>query len=304
MKRENILLVVAFVAMIIGSIIMITIQTALPTSDVDKMFGQKVEIVNEKPVIDASILSQAEVMDMFGNKLADIYVARTNNSYFYLELYVAIDANGNVYAIDKKVETYDSTSASYFPLVRNYLLQNYNGLFFENVQFIDGAAGGTTIEVSRSSIKNVVKHVITFHQGEPVEYIKDLFGGDYGLISETTLSGIKVSTVTFGGSIYKVYEHKLTGTYFDRSATHEESVTVFLALDENNVIRFASLPDELYKHTHGRFITASKAFLSSFVDKNILTDELPESTTGPTDNSNGTQYLIREIVDAIKGVIS
>lgn len=301
MKRENILLVLAFTLMLVVSIALMGIQSTLPTSEVDKMFGQKVSIVNEKPVIDANIMSQADVLDLFGNKIADIYVTRTNNSYFYLELYVAIDANGKVYAIDKKVETYDSTSASYFPLVREYLLKNYGGLYFENVQFVDGAAGASTIEVSRSAIKNIISHVITFHIGEPVDYIKDMFGGDYLVQSTETISGIKVTTVLFGGETYKVYEHTKEGSYFDRQTTHMATVTVVIALDDAKVIRYGILPDELYNHTHGRFITASKEFLTTFIGLNINAS-LPESTTGPTENSKGTQYLIRQIIDEIKEV--
>src|SRR5690606_28942143 len=106
MKRENILLVLAFTLILVVSIAFLGIQLILPTSEVVDIIGQKVTIDNEKPVIDANIMSQADVLDLFGNKIADIYVTRTNNSYFYLELYVAIDANGKVYAIDKKVETY------------------------------------------------------------------------------------------------------------------------------------------------------------------------------------------------------
>src|SRR5690554_6346868 len=174
MKKENLVLVLMFGLMLMISIIALGFDYLFPTSTVDKMFGKNVQVVHTKPVIDAEyneIFEKAEVTTLSGKKIADLYTVRVDHTYFYLELYVGIDLEGNVYARDKFVDTKDDTSASYFPLVRAYLLKNYNGLYYENVQFVDGAAGATTITVSRSIIKNAISKVIVYHVGEVEDYI-------------------------------------------------------------------------------------------------------------------------------------
>ncbi len=305
MKKENLILVLCFVLMLFASIVLSAVQTVFPTSKVDKMFNQKVNVTNEKPVIDAdytNILTSSEVFDLFGNKLADLYLIRTNNTYFYMELYVAIDDDGKVYAMDKKVEAYDDTSESYFPLVRNYILQNYNGIFYENVQFIDGAAGATTIEVSRSIIKNAVSQVIIYHIGEPVDYIGQLFEGEaYLVLSRVTTNSIVITEVTVGASNYTVYQHRGAGTYFDRTTTHTGSITVLIAVDSNGIITHGALPVDLYEHTGGRFYNETLAFLKNMIG-NQITDVVPDALTGPTERSDGSQVLVNTLLKDIQEV--
>lgn len=304
MKKENLILVLFFGLMVLISILLSGILEYFPTSPVDKMFGQSVVVVDEMPVVDAeysSILSKATVNDMFGKKIADLYVVRTDNSYFYMELYVGIDLDGKVYARDKVVTTKDETSASYFPLVRAYLLKNYSGLYYENIQYIDGAAGATTITVSRSTIKTVVEQTVIYHVGEPVDYINLLFDNDYTLVSSNTESDILISNVTVEGQAYTVYQATGTGTYYDRQATNTGEITVLIAVNNAGVITHVSLPSDLYRHSGGNFYNASKAFLEGIINTNIL-DTMPDSTTGPTVNSNGSQYLINQLLVDIQGV--
>lgn len=308
MKKENLVLVLCFVMMFVFGIIMVSVQTVLPSSAVDKMFNQKVNIINEKTVIDSdyvNIRSKAEVMTLGNEKLADLYTVTVNHStYFDLELYVAIDANGKVYAIDKKVETHDSTSASYFKLVRDYLLQNYNGLYYENVQFIDGAAGATTIGVSRSMIKNAVSQTIIYHNGEPIDYLEVLFKSDaYTLTSTSEVNGITVMNVSLAGVNYQVYQVKGTGDYYDHSSVHEADITIFVALDDNKDIKFVSIPEDLYGHTGGSFYERTKTYLDSYVGLNIQ-DGLIDYTAGPTDESFGSQHLVGRLLTQIKGVVA
>ncbi|WP_162164072.1 hypothetical protein [Acholeplasma hippikon] len=308
MKKENLILVLCFVMMFVLGIVVVSIQTVLPSTPVDKMFNQKVNIVNEKTVVDSdyvNIRSHADVMSLSNEKLADLYVVTANHpTYFDLELYVAIDANGKVYAIDKKVETHDSTSASYFKLVRNYLLQNYNGLYYENVQYIDGAAGATTIGVSRSTIKAAVSQTIIYHNGEPIDHLELLFGTDaYTLTNTSTVNKITIMDVTVGGVQYKVYQHTGEGDYYDHSATHVAPITIFVALDASNDIKFVSLPEDLYGHTGGSYYTRSVNYFNSYVSTNI-NDELVDYTAGPTDESMGSQYLITKLLNEIKEVVS
>lgn len=304
MKKENLVLVLMFGLMLLISITALSFDYLFPTSTVDKMFGQNVNVVNERPVVDADfneIFAQAEVTTLDGRKIADLYTVRVDHVYFYLELYVAIDLDGKVYARDKFVNPKDSTSESYFPLVREYLLRNYNGLYYENVQFIDGAAGATTIIVSRSIIKNAVNRVVLFHVGEPEEHIADLFGGAYTLNSQSVSNDIEIYNVTVGSTNYTVYKAEGSGTYYDFSSTSEGSITIFIAVNSSGEITHVLMPETLYEHSGGSFYTATRNFLNGVVGLNI-NDSMPDSTTGPTANSNGSEYLVNQLLQNIQGV--
>lgn len=306
MKKENLILVISFVLMFVLSIILVSVIRVFPTSKVDEMFGQKVQIVNEKTVLDSdyvNIRTHAEVMSLNNEKLADIYTVTVNHAtYFDMELYVAIDAKGEVYAIDKSVTTNDSTSASYFKDVRSYLLKNYNGIYYENVQFVDGAAGATTIGVSRSMIKNAVSQTVIYHNGEPVDHIALLLGNtDYTLVSQSTVSDVLISEVTLNGTSLKVYQRKMTGTYYDSSATNEGDITVLIALNQDKTIVNVLLPEDFYGHTGGGFYNDSKAYLEGYLNLSINTETL-DFTSGPTGNSEGSQYLISQIIESIQEV--
>lgn len=303
MKKENLILTVAFVIMLVVGIVVVTLQNFVPLTAIDKMFNQKVVIANEQAVIDpeySQIFEKAEVKNLNGEKLANLYIARVDNTYFYLELYVAIDAKGKVYAIDKEIIPKDETSKSYLPLVREYLLKNYNGLYYPNVQYIDGAAGATTIQVSRSAIKNVVEQIIVYHNGKPIDYIEQLFGAKYTLNASNTVSGIEVSDVTVNGQNYKVYRHKLNGSYNDGFQDHEGSITILVAIDTNGVIQYVSMPKDLYGHTQGNFYQISNSYVELLKGVNV-NDELPDLVAGTTD-SQYSRTLISNIVEDIMEV--
>ncbi|WP_025725047.1 hypothetical protein [Acholeplasma granularum] len=304
MKKENLVLVLMFGLMLLISVVGIGFKFVFPTSPVDKMFNQSVNVINETPVVDADyneIISKGEVTSLSGEKLADIYTVRVDHTYFYLELYVAIDEDNKIYARDKHVKTKDDTSSSYFPLVREYLLKNYNGIYYENVQFVDGAAGATTIVVSRSTIKNIISKVAVYHVGEPVDYIQNLFGKKYTLNSQTTVNDVIKYDVTVDSVNYNVYEAKKSGTYYDYQKTNNGEITVFIALNQAGEITHVLLPESLYGHSGGNFYNETKAYLENLVG-NPLINELPDSQTGPTENSSGSQEVVRQILLDIKEV--
>ncbi|SRR5690554_5498818 len=304
MKKENLVLVLMFGLMLLLSVIALSFDYLFPTSTVDKMFGQNVNVVNERPVIDPEfnqIFAQAEVTTLDGTKIADLYTVRVDHTYFYLELYVGIDLDGNVYARDKFVNPKDDTSSSYFPLVRAYLLKNYNGLYYENVQFIDGAAGATTIIVSRSIIKSAVSQAVVFHVGVAEDYIETLFDSNYELNDETENDNVIAYDVTVGGVDYTVYKATGNGTYYDFTSTSEGEITIYIAVDSGGEITHTLIPESVYQHSGGNFYTATSNFLSGVIGLNI-NDPMPDSTTGPTANSDGSQYLVNRLLQDIQGV--
>lgn len=305
MKKENLILTLMFGLMLAISAILLAMSYVFPTSAVDKMFGQSVHVVNVQQVIDPEyieIFEKGEVETLAGKKIADIYTARVDHTYFYLELYIAIDADGKVYVRDKFVNPKDDTSASYFGLVREYLLKNYEGIYYENVQFVDGAAGATTIVVSRSIIKNLVSKVVVYHVGKPVDYIEALFGSDYVLNSESTSGIVTTYNVSVEGSDYKVYKAEDSGTYFDFQNTNEGSITIYIAVDNTGEITHVLMPEALYGHSGGNFYSNTNNFLNGALGMN-LNDPMPDATTGPTDNSDGSEFLVNKLLQAIQGVV-
>lgn len=304
MKKENLVLVLMFGLMLVISVTALAFEFIFPTSPVDKMFGQSVNVVNTRAVVDSEyneIFEQAEVHTLSGQKIADLYTVRVDHTYFYLELYVGIDADGNVYARDKFVNPKDDTSASYFSLVREYLLKNYNGLYYENVQFVDGAAGGTTIVVSRSIIKAAISKVIVFHVGEAEDYIETLMNGSYELNDESVTDHITTYQITMDGIPYTVYMATDSGTYYDFTSVSEGNITILIAVDQDGVITHTYIPESLYEHSGGNFYTATAEFLTGTIGLNIL-DDMPDSQTGPTSNSDGSQQLVNRLLKDIQEV--
>lgn len=299
MKKENLILIFFFVVMSVAFLAVLGIQQFIPQTKVDHMFGQKTQVVNELAIVDSnysSIVNVSEVLNLNGDKLADLYLVRMDTSYFYMELYVAITPEGEVYAIDKVAQTKDETSTSYLPQVRSYLLKYYSGVERDDVKNIDGAAGATTIQVSRSQIKSAIMQVLIFHGGDPIDYIEELFNGEYTL-NQTTEGAVTIYDVTFGGNDYLVYKTKGSGTFASGDNVNTGEITILVAIDENGIVTHVSMPDDLYGHTKGSYYTATLAFLNQMINQDI-TNAIPDSTTGPTSelNTDGSQYLVHNLL--------
>jgi hypothetical protein len=306
MKKENLILMFFFVVMSIVFLAVLGIQQLIPQTKVDHMFGQKTNIVNTEAVVDGNyknIVSVSDVVDLAGNKLADIYKVRMVTGYFYMELYVAITEDGLVYAIDDVLEPADPTSESYLPLVRAYLTKYYNGVHRSKVQSIDGAAGATTIQVSRSQIKTSVIQVLNYHGGDAIDYIGDLLGTSYTLGDTTNHSENLIEyDVTAGGNHYRVFKNTGSGT-FSAGTVNTGSITVYIAVDDNNIVKFVALPTDLYGHTSGSFYNNTLSYLEKVLDEDI-TGAIPDSYSQPTANANGSQYLVYQLLTQIKEVVA
>ncbi len=307
MKRENMILTFFFIVMSVGFLAVLGIQQFIPQTKVDHMFGQKTQVVKEQAIVNSSysnIVSVSEVLTLGGEKLADLYLVRMDTAYFYMEIYVAVTEDGEVYAIDKVAETKDETSASYLPLVRNYLLKYYNGVDRDDVQNIDGAAGATTIQVSRSQIKTAILQVLIYHGGTVIDYIEELFNGDYEL-NQTTQGNVTIYDVTFEGNDYLVYKTKGSGTFAAGDTVNTGEITILVAVNQSGIVTHVSMPDDLYGHTKGGFYTATYAYLSEMLNQSI-TIEIPDSHTGPTGvvGTDGSQYLVHNLLIAIQEVRS
>lgn len=307
MKKENLILTSMVILMTVVAVILLVIQNQVPTSKLDKLFGEKVTLKDETPIIDveySGLVSKAQVYNRKNNKIADVYIIRTDHNYFYLELYVAIDLDGKVYVAEKEIVTKDDTSESYYPEVRDYILKNYSGLYYENVQFIDGAAGATTIQVSRSYIKTAVTQVINYHQGEiPDNFAVLLNTKEYEINDDSKLGNVKVYDVTALGNNFTIYEHVKKGTYYDGFKVHEGNIVILLLVDDSGVIKNVLLPEDLYEQTGGNFYNSARAHAELLIDQNI-NDPIVDMDASATDNSIGSKVLINQIITEIKEALS
>lgn len=302
-KKENLILTLMFTVMLIISAVLISVQDAyVASTPIDKMFNQKtrIEVDTNADINDSAIITaQHIVYSLNGQELATLYTANANNVYADMELYVAIDETGNVYAIDKTATAKDDTSESYLPLVREYLLSNYNGLWYRNIQYIDGAAGGTTIEVSRGLIKQTVQYVINHHTGDDIDYIEGLIGSaDYTRVNETTTNGVLISEITFSGETYHVYMHTLEGEYVVAGPQTGE-ITVLVAVDDSGIVTHVDMPQNLYGHSLGSFYETALSYLQNIIGESLNNLTIPDAGSGVTGSSSLIASILEDIKEAL-----
>ncbi len=289
MKRENIVLAICFgIMVLISTLLLVFQQTLIPTTKVDKLFNQKVQLSEEEYIKSGNIIYKQEVKNIYGKSISTLYMTSTKNSFGTIELFIGIDHENRVRVIDKKI---DQTS-SYVKQVRNYILQNYQNIYFENIQFIDGAAGGTTINVSRKTIKDTVIEVVNYHLDLNVEekdYIYELLNETYTTVSSKEENNVFITQVEVKDQVLTVYKTKDQGVYFGQQ---EGSVTLLIAVDNQNKITHVSLPQDLYEHTPS-FAQYAIDYVNGLIGK-LITEELP-SGSGATNSITLIKTMIEKI---------
>lgn len=273
MKKENLMLTICFGIMLVISFGLLLIHQAfVPNSQVDKLFNQKVVLSEEEYIIKGNIISKQEVKSVFGKKLGTLYTTSTKNSFGSIELLINIDENNRVKVLDQKIDQ----TKSFIKQIRTYILQNYQDIYYENIQFIDGAAGATTIGVSRKTIKETVEEVVNHHLGietEPTDYIYQLLNETYTTISSREEDNIFITKVESSKGIHTVYKITDKGLYF---GSQEGNATLLVAVNEENLITHTLLPMELYEHTES-FATHVTDYLYELLDTPITNPLLPGS---------------------------
>lgn len=271
-KRENLLLFIGFISMLVLSVIGLAIyQNFIPTNNLDKLFGTKVKLQNTELINDdnaKNIISKSNAVSTGGKNLAVVYEVRVFTTDFgdpqnpYIDLYIGIDENDKVYVTDKFI----NQTKSFIPLVKDYILRNYAGLYYENVQYVDGAAGGTTIYDSRGSIKGVVLQVIDYHYGaDPLA----VFKLEAEPNSEVTIDkGIKY-TVNYQDEILVIYKVSKYGDFSNGQEIINDSITIWVAVDEAGIVKYVGMPIDDYGHSPGGFYNNVLAALEILVANNV-----------------------------------
>lgn len=307
MKRENIFLLIGALIMISLATLLILLQTAFVVSTpLEKLFNQKITLSTAERPSDRpnTILSRQKVFDKNGEEIAVLYVAGESNPFGIIELYVAI-IDDKVYVIDKIL---DQTEQLDF--TRQYLLDNYQGLTYLNVEYVDGAAGATTVSYSRNTIKSIVQSVADYHFGpknppiepETPDYISEILELDAdNYTKETTGTTIIKHEILINSSNEKriIYEYKKSVSYNAGTQTSGD-ITLFILLDETGTVENVLLPEALYNHSingSGYGYAVSKAYLEVLIGKQI-TESLTIPAGASTGNTvSGIKIMIDEIVE-------
>ncbi|CCV64951.1 conserved hypothetical protein [Alteracholeplasma palmae J233] len=291
MKKENIKLCIGFGLMALISVLLVVIyQNFMPTTKVDKLFSQKVVLSEKEYLKEGNLIYKQNVESKFGKKLGTLYFTETKNGFGSIELFVAFDTNDKVLVSDNKIEQ----TQSYIKQVREYILKNYQGIYYENVEYVDGAAGATTIGVSRNTVKQTVQEVINYHYGLNKNYIEELLGETYEVVGEISKDkNVVITKVKTGNTEYTVYQYTANGLALNSN----EDITLLIALDGDKIIKKALLPSDLYKHSGGNWKEHSDKYVSGLIGKSIDL-ELPE----PSGATNSTT-LIKTMIEVIQGVV-
>lgn len=305
-KRENLFLFVGFITMIALSVIGLAIyQNFIPTTNIDKLFGTKVKLTNTEVVNDTNakdILSKSNAVSSSGKTIAVVYEVRIFTTDFgdpespYIDLYIGIDQNDKVYVTDKFI----NQTESFIPLVKDYILRNYAGLYYQNVQYVDGAAGGTTIYDSRGSIKGAVLQVIDFHYGaDPLT----VFKLEAEPNSEASLDqGIKY-TVNYQDENLTIYKVSKNGDYNNGSEILNGSITIWVAIDQTGVIKYVGMPIDDYGHSKGGFYNSVLSSLEILVANNVditsqaFIDHVNTTAAGVTYSSTVVNDLLKAVAE-------
>lgn len=304
MKKENLFLIIGFLVMAIASILLLVIyQNFVPTTNLDKMFSTKVVLKNKTLVNDDNsgiIQSRSKAYTKTGNFIADLYEVRVFTTDFgdptlpHLDLYIGIDNDEKIYVSDMTI----NQTTDFIPLIKDYIRSNYDGLYYENVQFIDGAAGATTIYDSRGAIKSAVTTVIEYHFGEEPLAV---FYQSYDVSLEVDIEGGYKYPLNYKDQDLTIYKVTKEGTYQKPGVLETGTIEVFLAIDSEGLIKYVGLPTSSYNHSHGGFYNSINTDLSILVENsvNITSTQFNEFINATSIGVTSSRNLVNSILQII-----
>jgi len=230
--------------------------------------------------------------------LGYLYEANIVNSFGNMKVRISVDVKD----IIQTAEFIEMNQTMYQTQTQN-MLQTYplNKL---NADIFDGAAGATSI--SKNDLAHLMSMVGLHHDStdkfEVVLPYSEFYGEDYVIsstenISEAGASMIK-EVIEGQGVVYTVTK---SGIY-QTDSIEEKSITLVIALDNDNKIIGILLPVELYNHTKGNFMASALVFAESFVGINLA--DITDGNTGASGDgsAHNSRNLIEDIVFVVQGV--
>lgn len=230
--------------------------------------------------------------------LGYLYEANITNDFGNMKVRLSVDVKDVI----QTIEFLELNQTMYLPqttkMLETYVLSKLSADIF------DGAAGATSI--SKNDLSHLMSMVGLHHDSTDKFEIqapyKDFYGDDYVISNTEELSNsgatIKVETIEGLGVVYTITK---SGIY-QTDSTQEKSITLVLALNNDNKIIGVLLPAELYNHTKGGFMTSAMEFAQSFKDTSIL--DVTDGNAGATGDvvAHNSRTLIEDMVLIVQGV--
>lgn len=254
--------------------------------------GNKLEVIEGVEILRSVRVYKNE------DPLGYLYEANITNDFGNMKVRLSVDVKDVIQTID----FLELNQTMYLPqttkMLETYVLSKLSTDIF------DGAAGATSI--SKNDLSHLMSMVGSHHDKTDKFEIqapyKEFYGDDYVISNTEELSNsgatIKVETIEGLGVVYTITK---SGIY-QTDSTQEKSITLVLALNNDNKIIGVLLPAELYNHTKGGFMTSAMEFAQSFKDTSIL--DVTDGNAGPT--GDGVAYnsrtLIEDMVLIVQGV--
>jgi hypothetical protein len=317
MKKENLLLLINTVFMLmIGLLAVLIVNRLVPNDPQDFLFNQVVELENKViiepiPVTNSySIVNTSEnAVNRSGDKIATVYNIKIKNGYTYsddyqngfIELLVAIDESDKVYV---EIVTLNQSNWTVNG-IQNYIYTYYQGIDYrtiENIQDYDAAAitAGATATDSTGAIRDLIQRAIDIHYGLVVEEpFIGWYGEGYTLTNDPAFTPstyvLSKQIVTNASDVVLGYVYKLTnrGEYYDGEVG---SVSMYLGFDTLDEVVGVLLPQDEYQHSLGARYTNTVTYVNLLVGLSV--DEF-ETVIGANGDITAGASNTRNIVDTM-----
>lgn len=328
MKRQNLFLLINLgIMLVIGLAYIIVNQSVVLHDDEDKLFGQKVDLINGQQLVEIPELSESSrnihiidykwtAVDKNEDVVGTVYhvvikndfpLAGTNLDYGVMEFLVGIDTYNEVFV--QYIRIYQSSWAVVG--IQKYIQDNYNGISYLSVNDVpsfdaDIVSGATEnpATVSTDSIKAMIQDVIVLHYNlaEEDPYV-DIFGiMDYDLSVDPTFvptehitTKLIVSSPTDDlGYIYSITGR---GEYQDGAF---DTIVINIVFDMTGEIVGVLLPEETYNHSIGSYGNKNMTYVEEYVGLTLNDIQAKVDSNGSQDVTAGasnTRALIDDLLE-------
>lgn len=324
MRKENLwLLINTMILLLVGIIFVVVVQLRVPKNPEDKIFNQTAVIRNETKVEGVpsgnsySVIDyKAELQTKNGKFLATVYNVKIKNSYNFsseyefgtIELLVAVDENDKAHVEVVYLNQSDWTVKG----IQKYIYEYYNGKTLAEIERIpeydaaDLNAGATAVD-STGTIKDLVLKVMKLHlniEEEVADPYVEIFGEGYTFENDANFAATehvlsrelaKDANGDVVGSLYK-----LNGENENYKPGELNEITIYVALDTNNVVLGVVSPEDEYHHTGGGFRNQTLAFMETFVGISLTSIDTNYDLIGASTNS---QQLVLDLLLELKEVL-
>ncbi|BCR35301.1 hypothetical protein [Mariniplasma anaerobium] len=326
MKRQNLFLLINLgIMLVIGLAYIIVNQSVVLHDDEDKLFGQKVDLINGQQLVEIPELSVSSrnihiidykwtAVDKNEDVVGTVYhviikndfpLAGTDLDYGVMEFLVGIDTYNEVFV--QYIRIYQSSWAVVG--IQKYIQDNYNGISYLSVNDVpsfdaDIVSGATEnpATVSTDSVKTMIQDVIVLHYNlaEEDPYV-DIFGiMDYDLSVDATFiptEHITTKLIVSDQTNELGYIYSITGRGEYQDGAYD-TIVINIVFDMTGEIVGVLLPEETYNHSIGSYGNKNKTYVEEYVGLTLNDIQAKVDSNGSQDVTAGASNT-RALIDAL-----